>query len=141
MRNIAIYGNRYQDGYFGLLREFFAALEKRDFRVSVAEDFACYLSENGIDLSGSMNTAACLPEDTECVISIGGDGTFLGAAEWVGDREIPILGINTGHLGFLASYSLEETEELVDVVAGDKGVVEKRALLEIRCEAMPEGFW
>ncbi len=141
MRNIAIYGNRYQDGYFGLLREFFAALEKRDFRVSVAEDFACYLSENGIDLSGSMNTAACLPEDTECVISIGGDGTFLGAAEWVGDREIPILGINTGHLGFLASYSLEETEELVDVVAGDKGVIEKRALLEIRCEAMPEGFW
>ena len=114
MRNIAIYGNRYQDGYFGLLREFFAALEKRDFRVSVAEDFACYLSENGIDLSGSMNTAACLPEDTECVISIGGDGTFLGAAEWVGDREIPILGINTGHLGFLASYSLEETEELVE---------------------------
>ncbi len=55
--------------------------------------------------------------------------------------EIPILGINTGHLGFLASYSLEETEELVDVVACDKGVIEKRALLEIRCEAMPEGFW
>ena len=43
-------------------------------------------------------------------ISIGGDGTFLKAASIVGKKEIPILGINTGRLGFLAEYYPEEME-------------------------------
>lgn len=141
MRKIAIYGNRHQEGYFPLLQRFFESLSNRDFEVSVAARFCKYLLKNGVNVPEEMHSDENLPAGVECVISIGGDGTFLKAAQWVGDREIPILGINTGHLGFLASYSLEEMDELMDVVAYDKGQIERRSVLEVECSAMPEGFW
>ena len=49
-----------------------------------------------------------LTPDVDMVISLGGDGTFLKAAEMVGAAGIPIVGINTGHLGFLADVSTDE---------------------------------
>ena len=52
----------------------------------------------------------------DMVISIGGDGTFLKAARRVGRKGIPILGINTGRLGFLADISPEEMEETFDEI-------------------------
>lgn len=141
MRKIAIYGKRHQEEYLTLLGSFFEALAERRFDVSVATCFGEYLAGCGISLGEGMHVVDELPADTECVISIGGDGTFLRAAQWVGKREIPILGINTGHLGFLASYSLEEMGELMDVVANDRGRIERRTVLEVRCDAMPQDFW
>ena len=141
MKKIAIFGSRHQDKYLGLLKEFFEALVAGGFQIDVAERFYTYLIREGVCLPESVKMTSGFPEGTECVISIGGDGTFLRAAQWTGEREIPILGINTGHLGFLASYSLEEMTELIDVVAGDKGIIERRSVLEISYSAMPEDFW
>lgn len=141
MKRVAIYGNRHQEGYLSLLRSFFAALTEREFEVSVEERFALYLAGNGVTMPAGIQCVQELPDDAECVISIGGDGTFLRAAQWVGKREIPILGINTGHLGFLASYSLEEMDALMDVVASDRGRVERRSVLEVSCGSLPPGFW
>lgn len=140
MKRIAIYGNRHQENYLDELHRFFELLRSRGFEVTVASRFASYLREEGLSKDWSRETD-CFPEDAECVVSIGGDGTFLRAAEWVGKREIPILGINTGHLGFLASYSLDEMEELADVLANDLGSVERRAVLELHSDSMPEDFW
>lgn len=62
--------------------------------------------------------------------SIGGDGTFLRTARRVATKEIPILGFNTGHLGFLAEHCISEAPEMVDrLLAGDYSV-EARSLLE-----------
>lgn len=141
MNRIAIYGSRHQEGYLPLLREFFASLYARSFEVTVSERFGRYLSDRGIVFPDCVGLSDELPQEVECVISIGGDGTFLRAAQWVGKREVPILGINTGHLGFLASYSLDEMKELMDVVAANRGELERRAVLEVRCASLPEGFW
>lgn len=141
MERIAIFGNRYQEGHLVELGRFFAMLDKRGFRVCVSRDFFEYLDEVGIHLPGGISVADELPEDTECVVSIGGDGTFLRAAQWVGKLGIPILGINTGHLGFLASYSLGEMDELAQVIALDLGKLERRVLLEVKGKSIPEGFW
>lgn len=140
MNKIAIYGNRHQNGYLEDLQRLFVYLDKRGFEVWVKDQFFEYLKNNKVELSQGVKSASSLPHEVECVISIGGDGTFLRAAEWVGGSGKPILGINTGHLGFLASYSLEEFHELTDVIFYDLGKREERTLLEVKSSAMPEGF-
>ena len=65
------------------------------------------------------------------VISIGGDGTFLKAARRVGRKGIPILGINTGRLGFLADISPEEMEETFDEIQNGRYSVEERSVLPV----------
>ncbi|MDE6338469.1 MAG: NAD(+)/NADH kinase [Muribaculaceae bacterium] len=141
MKKISVYGKRHQEDYLPLLSRFFVSLVKRGFDVSVAAPFALYLKESGVCLPASLHEVTELPECTECVVSVGGDGTFLRAAQWVGKREIPILGINTGHLGFLASYSLEEMDELMEVISDNAATFERRMVLQVNCESMPEGFW
>ncbi len=140
MNRIAIYGNRHQDEYLDELQCFFQKLDSRGCEVWIKDHFFTYLKSRNLQFSDNVRIITDIPEEVECVISIGGDGTFLRAAEWVGNRGVPILGINTGHLGFLASYSLGEVDELVDVIINDLGKRESRILLTVKCDAMPEGF-
>lgn len=140
MNNIAIYGNRHQEEFLDGLQSLFDKMTATGFKVSVNRRFGEYMRSKGIHFSDDVKMVDDLPQDTECVLSIGGDGTFLRAAEWVRARGIPILGINTGHLGFLASYYLNEADEILQVLSTDSGVREPRALLEVKCEAMPDDF-
>ena len=68
------------------------------------------------------------------VISMGGDGTFLKAASRVGRKNIPILGINTGRLGFLADISPEEMEETFNEIHENRYEVEERSVLQLKCD-------
>lgn len=61
--------------------------------------------------------------------SIGGDGTFLRTARHVGAKEIPVVGFNTGHLGFLAEQSIAEAPAMVDALMRGEYDVESRSLL------------
>lgn len=63
-------------------------------------------------------------------LSIGGDGTFLRTARRVAAKEIPILGFNTGHLGFLAEHSIADGPRLIRDIAEGNYTVEPRSLLE-----------
>ena len=65
------------------------------------------------------------------MISIGGDGTFLKSVDYIRDSEIPILGINTGRLGFLANVSREHIQEALALVKDKKYVFQKRSLLTV----------
>ena len=69
----------------------------------------------------------------DMVISIGGDGTFLKAARRVGRKQIPILGINTGRLGFLADVSPEEMEVTFEEIQAGRYSVEERSVLQLIC--------
>jgi len=68
------------------------------------------------------------------VLSIGGDGTFLKAASRVGSRNIPILGINTGRLGFLADVSPEEMEDTFNDIYSGNYRIEDRSVLQVSCK-------
>lgn len=72
--------------------------------------------------------------DADLALSIGGDGTFLRTARWIADRGIPILGINSGHLGFLADVTLEKSESIIGDIARMNLTVESRELLRVELD-------
>ncbi|MFO7863060.1 MAG: NAD kinase [Salinivirgaceae bacterium] len=65
------------------------------------------------------------------MISLGGDGTFLETVTYVRNKEIPILGVNIGRLGFLADIALNEIEQALAQVYQNKFTIEKRALIKL----------
>ena len=74
---------------------------------------------------------ADLSTDIECLISLGGDGTILDTVTFVRDSNIPILGINFGRLGFLASIGKEELTGAVDALIGRTYHIDKRTLIHL----------
>lgn len=74
-------------------------------------------------------------EGTEDVVdfalSVGGDGTFLTSAASIGDRNIPILGINCGHLGFLAEVQSHEVDTILQKLMAGQYTIEQRSLLNV----------
>lgn len=72
-----------------------------------------------------------IPKDTECIITIGGDGTLIGAARDVISLGLPIIGINTGHLGYLAEIDRNELKEAVCRLINDDFQIESRMRLSI----------
>jgi NAD+ kinase len=78
-----------------------------------------------------FDDADSLDETIDCLISLGGDGTILDAVALVSDKNIPILGINFGRLGFLASIGKEELTSAVDALVNGTYVVDKRTLIHV----------
>ena len=69
-----------------------------------------------------------LQENTDMLLSVGGDGTFLSASEIVADRDVPVVGVNLGRMGFLSENSPEELAQ--PLLSGDY-TVENRTMLEV----------
>ena len=82
-------------------------------------------------------TIACGPQDTEgaeCVLVLGGDGTLLRAARNMIDRDIPLLGINLGTLGYLAEVEISAMESALDKLLADNFTREERMMLAGRVQ-------
>lgn len=74
--------------------------------------------------------AARIPEDVDCVLVVGGDGTLLQACRDLGEKDIPLLGINMGTLGYLAEIDRQNVKPALDRLIRDEYVVENRMMLE-----------
>ncbi len=101
----AIFGNTYQAKKSSHAENLFRLLGQHNAQLCICREFHHFLTT---DLHLNIPDAELFDGDDFCadmVISIGGDGTFLKAASRVGKKNIPILGINTGRLGFLADIS------------------------------------
>ena len=92
-------------------------------RASVADNLLALLKARGDEVTDELSP------DVDMVISLGGDGTFLKAAEKVGASGIPIVGINTGHLGFLADVSTDEMGDFWDCIHKGHYEVRSRSVL------------
>ncbi len=88
-------------------------------KLEIAENFKTFNSH--LDLNGNV----------DYLLSIGGDGTILETLKFVRDSEIPVLGINTGRLGFLANVAKEEINSAIEALANRKYTIEKRTLLSV----------
>lgn len=70
-------------------------------------------------------------KNLDLFISVGGDGTLLESVTYIGKNETPLLGVNTGRLGFLATISREETEKALDNIFKKKYTIEERTMLKL----------
>lgn len=75
--------------------------------------------------------------DVDYVISLGGDGTFLKAAGRVGAKQIPIIGVNMGRLGFLANVTPDEIRATLDEVFEGQPEMEERAVIQLEADGGP----
>ena len=82
-------------------------------------------------ISGSFSSLSEFKEKPDLIFSVGGDGTFLETAMVVGDSDIPVAGINTGRMGFLANIPNEGIEHSVDLLCKEDFYIVNRSLLEI----------
>ena len=73
-------------------------------------------------------------ETIDFALSVGGDGTFLTTASLIGHLDIPILGINCGHLGYLAEVQTEDIDAVLDQLITNNYTIEKRRMLEVSCQ-------
>lgn len=129
---IAIYGSRHQDAYLGILGDFLRQLARENVEVVMHPKLYNYLIHC---IPGAMSSIRRVMEQLDCnvdlVLSIGGDGTFLRTVQWTDSRPLPILGVNTGHLGFLTAIGIDELPRLLDEYRAGAFISERRSLLQV----------
>ena len=82
-----------------------------------------------------------IENDINFVFAIGGDGTILRSITYVKDSNIPVLGINTGRLGFLTSIQKENIQEAISLINNNKFSIIERTLLEVKSESQNDAFY
>lgn len=114
---VALYGSRHQDSHVDDIARLIVRLVEHGDNLVIHKKLYDYLISNiGDNFSRATAMATVTADgltDADVALSIGGDGTFLRTAQWVGDTEIPIIGVNTGRLGFLAPFTIAEAAEAI----------------------------
>jgi NAD+ kinase len=132
--NFAIYGRAFNDNFIPHIQKLFDTLHDHGQTVLIYESFYIYLKPR-IDIKSDFilfEKHTEIRENCKMVFSIGGDGTLLDTVNLVRDSKIPILGINTGRLGFLANIGKDDIEPAIEAVVAGKFKLEPRALLELK---------
>ena len=131
--NIALYGKSFSESFDSSIQQLVLKLENSKCKLYIYEPFGQFLKKkvnfrsevyffkSFKDIKGKVNF----------LISIGGDGTLLNTITLVRDSGTPIIGVNTGRLGFLSSISQEEIPKAIDLIFQKKYSIEKRSLLKL----------
>ena len=138
---IAIFGNEYQHEHLADLQMFLATLKRKDIEIEMEQSFYRYIvEEEGTrpDVEALISSSADIK--ASMAVSLGGDGTFLRTARKVALLDIPILGINTGHLGYLADVPVSEMESVIDDILNDNFIIEPRTMLEVEWDGIDIPF-
>ena len=129
----AIYSRVMEDGQEGHVQAFFNELDKYAISPVVFLPFYEQI-KNRVRFPENTSTFSFseeLTEETEFIISLGGDGTLLDTITLVRDKPIAIMGINFGRLGFLAGIGKEEMQEAIQAVARRSYIEDKRTLIHL----------
>lgn len=128
----ALFGNTYETCKSVHAEQLFSVLSRYNDEVYVDRDFYRFLCEAqsfAFEPAGIIEDLRSLGADM--AISLGGDGTFLKAARCIGDTGLPIVGINTGRLGFLADVSADEMETFFAQLHEGHYAVRERSVIEL----------
>ena len=115
---IALFGTPCSEQFAKYIQYLVNRLESENTTLLIYEDYLSFL-EGKIKFQNPpevFNSHESLKQNTDFLFSIGGDGTLLGAVTLVRNSNIPILGINTGRLGFISSISTDQLETAINDV-------------------------
>lgn len=131
---IGIYGQFYHEKSEIYIQLLLQALQKKEAEVVIEENFLEIINQNQ-DIKNNFSDFATfkkLDPSFDLFFSIGGDGTILKAVTFVRDMGIPIVGINTGRFGFLATIQKEEIAESLDKILNSDYSISERRLLTVQ---------
>ncbi len=130
---VGIYGRHLNDSFVPNIQELFTTMKNLNWTVMVYEPFFKDV-ENRIKMDEKpvlFNRHDEIWGKIDLLISVGGDGTFLETIHIVRDSGIPVLGVNTGRLGFLASTHKDEIKEVLEYIHNDKYRLQNRTVLTL----------
>ena len=136
---IALFGNVYQTQKNRYVEAIVRMLHKLEAEISVESAFAEFLTTRlGLSLAGCRTIMPGTPlTDFALAISVGGDGTFLNTAARIGGCGVPILGINTGRLGFLADVSPDDIAPALRRLCDGDYIIEPHSVLAVDIDGNP----
>ncbi len=130
---IAVYARNTKDNNPNYLDNLLALSSRENFKVIVFKSYLEYVNSTlntSYDLDTYSNAEELIAK-ADYVISLGGDGTMLETLEYVRKSGIPVLGVNTGRLGFLATVYKEDFEKAIQLLIKEKFTLDKRELIEL----------
>ena len=135
---VAIYSRDISENHFGFVQELFEKLLDNNIEVYVFRKFYDFLLDK-IDINNSIlqfNSHSDL-NDVDFLFSIGGDGTLLETTTLVREKEIPVMGINTGRLGFLSTIATNEIDFAIESLKKGEFYHDTRSLLSLEMDENP----
>lgn len=133
----AIVGNTYQAKKSASAQKILNCLAMHEAEVCMEREFhrflvhGQHLSLDGVEVFDGNDFEA------DFTVSMGGDGTFLKTASMVGEKQIPIIGVNTGRLGFLADINPPEIDPMVQAIYEGDYAIDTRTVLQVETDGQP----
>ena len=129
---VAVHGKVFHENTLPVIEYTIDLLRKKKYKFYLSRPFHDQVFEHGIDLDKcSIYTPGSDFQNFDFIISIGGDGTLLETITHVGKSETPILGVNTGRLGFLATTNKEMISEALECIENKQFDIDSRMLLKV----------
>jgi NAD+ kinase len=130
---IAIYGREFNNSVLPFVQDVFDALEYYGIEIIVHQEYIDFIKDK-VKLPRELETFCDHPQlcnNTDVLISLGGDGTLLDTLALVRDSGVPVIGINFGRLGFLASINKNEIKNAIEAIINKEYSLDQRTLLNL----------
>jgi NAD+ kinase len=135
---IGLFGKNFNDNFDGVIYHLLKRISsEKGIEISIHRHFYDFLvseKKYGFQFQNFFSNHLDLPKDLDFLISIGGDGTFLESVTLVRDTGIPIVGFNSGRLGFLANISSADIDKAIKELLGKEYKLEQRSLIGLNCQ-------
>ncbi|HAH22322.1 MAG TPA: NAD kinase [Prolixibacteraceae bacterium] len=131
---IALYGLTVHPDFIDELAGLLKLLKERKIKNYIYRPFLEYIQQDcGLqpEVAGVFESTDDLPEDVSFIFSLGGDGTLLKSFLVAQKSSIPLVGINSGRLGFLSDISRDEIEKALDNILAGNIIIDERTVLEL----------
>ena len=134
---IAVYGTSVSEDFIPVLEEFFCFLKSNDIEVQIFKPFYSFLTKNLNHqpyYTSFFKSFKDFDSNNDFIFSVGGDGTFLHSVKNIRNFDIPVIGLNSGRLGFLADISQDQVKDTLTHIMNKNFSVIERAMLQVDFE-------